>query len=482
MINIRGYAGGGASRIKPTLKTWRPQHYSAKSEIDLNLKTLRARAADLVKNSAVGSAIVETLTAGVIGSGLKLFPRPDALTLGLSVEEARTWSRRVKAEFNLWAGEAMSCDFLKRNTFAELQAIVFRSYLTEGDSFVLFKRRQSARERPYTLRLQAVEANRISTPNLPDSGVEVSRGNNRIVNGIEVDGSGALIAIWVANRLMEPNDIGGALEWQRVLWRGQRTGRENILHICNDLRPAQYRGVPVLTPIIESLKQVSRYADAELSAAIVRSFFSVFFIQPANNHTFNEMLDEELDVSEYKLGSATIAALPRGVDVKAIDAGNTQSTFDQFSLHFLTQIAAAVNLPREVILKAFNSSYSASRAALLQAEGEFRIRRARFITDFLRPIYEQFLLEAVSLGRVDAPGFFDEPLIRQAWSAADWYAERTNAIDPLKSAQGMKLALEAGLTTYRKELAESAGLDFDDVIEQLKQERSLLREVNNGDL
>ena len=480
-MEIKNYAGGGASVIKKTLKAWRPGHYSAKTEVDRNLTLLRARAADLVKNSPIGAAAIDTMLTGVIGSGLKLYPRIKTATLGLSGESAREWARHTKEEFELWATNALSCDFLRRNNFAELQRITFASYLTDGDSFCLFRRRLPTLSNPYSLRLQIIEAGRVSNPNGIGDGVEVKRGDNRIINGIEVDRAGALSAIWIANRYWNEPSKNPELKWQRVRWYGRDTGCRNVLMIANDTRPDMNRGVPLLAPVIESIKQVSRYADAELSAAIVRSFFSVFFTQQGNLGVHDVLGAERhnepcVDVSEYQLGSATMAALPPFVDVKAISSQAAQNVFDAFIGTFIKQIGAALGIPYEVLMKSFNASYSASRAALLQAADTFRQRRAAFIHDFLQPISEAWLSEAVAIGRIDAPGF-DDPLRRQGWLAADWLCETTHALDSLKEAQAMQLKLANGLSTYRKELAENVGVDFDEVIETLTQERAMLRTV-----
>ena len=489
-IKNSGYSGGGASLTKKTLKTFLPAHYSAKEDIDRNLKTLRDRAHDLVINSPVGAAAVNSQATNVIGAGLKVFPRIRHAVLGVTPEFAREWSRKTKQEFELWANSALGCDFLRRNNFAELQHIAFASYLVDGDSFCLFRRRMPTPDNPYSLRLQLIDAQRVSNPvtsggAMSYSNVEMKRlgSNNRIVNGVEVDKDGAVVAIWVANRIWnEPTTLTPELTWQRIRWYGWRTGCRNVLHICHDTRPDQFRGVPLLAPVIETLKQISRYGDAELSSAIVKSFFSVFFVQPLQgNYDLNEMLGVQeqddgkpvVDVGEYKLGVATMAALPRGVDVKAIDSTNAQSTFEPFMSAFLKQVGAAVNIPYEVLMKNFTASYSASRAALLQAADEFRQRKAWFIQDFLQPVFEQFLAEAVALGRIDAPGFFDDPIKRAAWSQADWYNEASHLLDVTKEVEGARMRIALGLSTHAKEAAELCGVDFADNLETLANEFDL---------
>lgn len=477
-----GHSEGGANLTKPTLKEWRPRHYSAKSDIDLNLRLLRDRASDLVTNSPLGAAAIQTELTGVVGAGLRVFPQPKYKELGLSAEQAREWSRRTKLEFELWANN-LDADFQRRNNFYELQRVAFCSYLTDGDAFCIFKRR-FRKGQPYTLRLHIIEAQRVSNPltgNMGISPVEMIYGDNRIINGIEVDKSGRMVAVWVSSRIWnEPLSLQDDLKWTRIKIFGRESGERNILHVCYDLRADMYRGAPFLSPVIETLKQVSRYSEAELVSAVIKSFFSIFFIQPAGNFDLNEILPANapvVDVREYKLGSGTISALPRGVDVKAVENNNAQSTFDPFVTHFTRQIASALNLPQEILVKQFQASYSASRAAMLQAQDEFRQRRLSFVNDFCQPIYENFLIEAVSTGRINAPGFFDDALKRYCWSSADWRNEQTHSLDPVKEVNAAMLRIQAGLSTRAKETADLIGADFYENLEQLAIEQKLMAGV-----
>ena len=492
-IKNSGYSAGGANREKNTLRSFLPSHYSARSDIDYNLETLRNRAADLVMNSPIGSAAINTSTANVIASGLKLFPRIKPNVLGLTPEQAIEWSKTTKAEFELWAN-SLNCDYYRRNSFAELQRIAYASYLMDGDCFCIFKRRYPTRDVPYTLRLQLIEAGRVSNPIqnglLASSpyGVEMKMANgNRIINGIEVDKSGQFQAVWIANRIWnEPDTTDAKLEWQRVKVFGDETGKRNVLHVCYDTRTEQYRGVPFLAPVIESIKQISRYADAELTSTIIKSFFSIFFTENWQSSGFelNQVLPDddtssEMDkvMREYKLGAGTLTKLPKGVDVKAIDRSNAQSTFEPFVAAFLKQVGAALNIPFEVLTKQFQSSYSASKAALLQANTEFNMRRKAFINDFCQPIYENFMIEAVALGRIKADGFFDDPIKRAQWLKSDWYGEVSKILDPVKEIQGAQMRIALGISTRQKEAAELCGLDYLEHLEELRMENLLNREI-----
>ena len=251
-----------------------------------------------------------------------------------------------------------------------------------------------------------------------------------------------------------------------------------MLQIARDERPDQLRGVPLLAPALESLKQLSRYADAELTASIIRSFFSIFFTQPLSTLDINEVLGD-VDVDSYRIGEPSVMALPRGVDVKSIGGQNAQSTYAAFTGMFIKQVGASIGIPYELLLKSFQNSYSASRAALQEAANEFRLRKAAFVNDFCRPVYEAFLTEAIALGRIDAPGFFDDPLKRAAYLNAEWFSEVTHFIEPLKEVQAAKARIDLGLTTYRKEAMELCGSDYD---ENKEEDHGTLRGDNAGDV
>ena len=287
-VKNSGYSDGGASFQKDALRSWYPQRLSSKSDIDANLVTLRNRAADQATNTPLGSAAIVTSTMHAVGAGLRLFPRIPYKFLGLTAEEARDWERNTVREFKLWAG-SKECDWRRRNNFYDLQNIAYATYLTDGDSFALFRRANPSFNMPYTLRIQLLEANRVSNP-LGGAGVGYSKANawgveqlnpdngNHIVNGIEVTQEGRLAAYWVSNKV--PGDlvnIDGATIWQRIEAFGNTTGLPNMLQVCHDMRAEQYRGVPYLAPVLENLKQIGRYCDAELTAAIIRSFLSIFF-------------------------------------------------------------------------------------------------------------------------------------------------------------------------------------------------------------
>ncbi|MDD3534254.1 MAG: phage portal protein [Candidatus Cloacimonetes bacterium] len=483
-----GYSAGGGSTDRNVLKGWIPQRLSAKSDIVPSLDILRGRSADQSINTPIGAAAIKSSSLHAVGAGLKVFPRIRYKELGMTAEEARAWTRKTTREFDLWAS-SKEADITRRNNFYDMQDIAYTGYLTDGDSFVAFRRKPTTPNMPYTLRLQLLEANRISNPNtygtsLYTVDMKAPDSDNRIIDGVEIDNDGAVISFWVSNKV--PWDILDAekqAEWTRVEAYGKNTMQPNILQVCHDIRPEQYRGVPYLAPVLETLKEVSRYTTAELTSAIIRSFFAIFFTESADNKNLDDILgssfeDESnapsVDVNEYALTAGTLNALPKGVDVKSIGANANASTFDTFISHLVKQIGAAIGQPYEVLMKNFTSSYSASRAALLQAWEEYKLRRIWFARDFCQPVYEKWLVEAIAIGRIEASGFFDDPAIRAAWCGAEWFGPTMSILDPVKDVNGSALRTTYALSTREREAAEMTGSDLEENLEQLAYEKKLI--------
>lgn len=480
-----GYSESGASVLKGSLRGFQPIPSSPQSDIDANLPILRARARDLYMGAPIATSSIVTSRTHVIGSGLRLRARVKSKILGLTYEQAAEWERNAEAEFDMYASSKF-CDLLKKNNLYDMQDIAYVGYLLNGDSWAALKYRKPLPGMPYSLRIQIFEADRVSNPDTMQLGsmpfsVQASNpdNGNRIVNGVEIDSDGAIVAYWICNRHpYDPTNMSQTPKWQRVEAFGRINGQPNILQICHDERPEQYRGVPYLSPAIESLKQVTRYTEAELTAAIIKAFFTVFFKQGlgpgGGGFPVQESLPSEekisLDGNDFELGAGSMNVLPPGVDVTTVDGSRSLSAYDSFTNHLVRQIAACLEQPYEVLMKSFTSSYSASRAALLQAYAAYKMRRIWFARDFCQPIYEAWLSEAVAIGRIKAPGYFDDPMTRAAWCGAEWYGPVMGVLDPVKEAQGAILRIQAGLSTGEREAAEMTGTDWDANIVQRSME------------
>ena len=292
-----GYSEAGASYKRRALRAFFPNSSSPSSDIHDNADILRQRSRMLYMSAPVATSAINTNRTKIVGTGLTLKATVDRNVLGLSPEKAKEWQSKTEAEFRLWAENRRSCDAMGLNDFYGLQQLALKSWLMSGDVFAVVKIRDPDKLHPYGLRLHLVEADRVSTPDKLGGmldGLGYTEGTNpntgnKIYDGVEVDSSGMIVAYHVRNTYPHEwrNDI---TKWQRVEAVGATTGLPQILHIMESERPDQYRGVPLIAPIIEPLLQLRRYTESELLAALVQSFFTAWIVTdtPKNAIPFDE--------------------------------------------------------------------------------------------------------------------------------------------------------------------------------------------------
>ena len=206
-----------------------------------------------------------------------------------------------------------------------------------------------------------------------------------------------------------------------------------------------------------------RYTSSELTAATVESCFAGFIKTTArpDEIPFNETGEADPDTpsnpEEFSFGPGEYNVLKPGEDIVFSDPKRPASGFSAFVRAIAEQVGAALEIPADLLLKAFTKSYSASRGALLEAWKAFRMRRVWFVNDFCKPAYETWLAEAVALGRINAPGFFSDPLIRKAYSGSEWTGPSQGQLDPVKEITAEILACQHGFSTHEQSTAKLNG-------------------------
>ncbi len=467
---LSGYIGARWDRR--ATKEWYVPSGTADDTLLPDSQTLRDRSRDLIRNSPLATGAVNTVVQNVVGGGLQLQARPEWESLGMSEDQADEWKASVEREFRLWA-ESTECDITRTQNFYGLQDLVFRAVLEAGDCAVLTPM-IPARTSLYSLRLQVIESERLANP-------DNKQDTDRLKAGIEFDENGAPVAYHI--RRKHPYSFEGLKDRSatRIDAFGKRTGRRNVLHPFERKRPGQSRGVPYLAPVIEQLKQLDRYSEAEVMAAVVSAMFTVF-VKTQTGDGLGPLIGETSTApssanpkpgQEVKLGNGAIVDLLPGEDVAFANPGRPNSQFDAFVQAVLRQVGVALGLPFEVLVKHFTASYSAARAALLEAWCFYRGRREFLAQAFCAPAYEAWMDEAVALGRVDAPGYFDDPALRRAYLQAEWIGSAPAQIDPEKEVGAAEKRLQIGVSTLADETMLLTGKVWEDQHRQQVKERRM---------
>jgi len=472
-----GYGNYGASEVKKSMRGWLYHGGSAKEDIQDNLDTLRQRSRDLYAGAPIATGSTKTMRTNVVGTGLKLKSTIDEEFLHMTENQARELETAIEREFSLWA-DSPNCDLERIDNFYELQQLAFLNELLSGDVIALLPTTERAGS-VYDLRIQLIEADRLCTPDSETI-------NPLITGGVEKNQYGEVVAYHIAKHHPLSFDYQNPMrEWVRVEAYGGATGRRNVIHIMHRERVGQVRGIPFLSPVIESLKQLERYTEAELTAAVVSGLVTVF-IQKENNSEeppIGEGIEEEYlvdteDENSIELAPGAVIDLGENEKANMTNPGRPNANFDGFVMSVIKQIGCALEVPFEIVLKCFSNNYSASRGALLEFWKTVNMYRGWLAADFCQPIFEEFMCEAVAKGRINAPGFFADPLVRKAYCAAEWNGPSAGQLDPKKEVEAAELRVQGGFSTRDRETTELTGGDYYKNMKQRKREEKVLKEVN----
>jgi lambda family phage portal protein len=457
----------GASRGLRSMMTWLAAIGSAVSDLpSAEQRTLRARSRDAFRNHPIARAALTRSRTNIVGTGLMCRPSVDHETLGISADEGERLNGLLRAGWERWAEDANECDLEGTHDIYGLQALSLLSAMASGDVFALTPMEYRTGG-VSGLKVQLVEADRISNPHdAVDTPLRI--------DGIELR-NGRPLGAWIRNTHPGDRVFSGPASWKYYPFFGEETGRRRVLHVWNDKeRPGQVRGAPYLAPILEPLQQLARFSNAELMAAVLSAMTTVFIERGAEQSDENGSPVEALptDASgQVELGVGAIVDLAHGEKANSVTPGRPNAAFDPFFVAVVKQIGAALELPLDELLLAYNASYSAARAAMLQAWRFYTTRRWGLTQQFCQPIYGLHVDEEVASGRLQLPGYGD-PIRRRAYTRALWIGPARGAMDEDREAKAARTRIEIGVSNEAIETAAMAGEDWNAVYAQR------LREIN----
>lgn len=474
----------GASVTHQDLVTWTPPNYSAQAALTYERDMLAARVHDIARNDGWASAAMDRQVDSVVGSGWRLSSKPNAKSLGIDAEAAAELADAIEAEWNDYVNDpGLYVDAGRRLTEGMIDALAFRHRCLDGEAFgVLYW--LPNRGSPYATTIMGIDPDRVSQP---DNRTETQT----LRAGVEMDEFGVPVAYHI--RKTHPGDFvvadPGINVWQRVR-RETDWGRAICIHAFEPKRWGQVRGVPPLSPILRKLKQLTRYDEAELQAAILNSILAAFIESPMDHDSLAESIaGGTLDpyqaerVNYYKaaplrMPGAQVSFLYPGEKANLTTPQHPSSTFEVFERTALRNVASAAGITYEQLTGDYSQvNYSSARAALLEVYRGFNSRKEGFAAQWKQPFFAAWLEEAIEKGRVVLPA--GAPLFaekRAAYCNAEWIGPGRGWVDPQKEADAAVTRLDAGLSTLERECAEQ-GLDWVEVANQRARERSVLKEL-----
>jgi lambda family phage portal protein len=373
----------------------------------------------------------------------------------------------VKERFQLWAQNPTECDITRKRNFYQGQALAYRTVCSRGDCFVLLPKKKHPGG-AWAAKFQLIEGDRCINP-------QGQQDTETLSQGVTVDAVGGVLRYHFAKKhpagwlALKPEDIIPVDAWDA-------DGRRQVLHLFHENRLDLRRGYPLLAPVIAPLKQMSRLSESELAASVVSSFFAVVIKKTGSGPSpFGGTVTKDSNGKGFvNLGPAIVAELGQGEEIQNVNPTRPNGAFDPFWASLMGQIAMRIQVPPEVLLKKFESSYTAARGALLQFWKFVTTERENLLApNFCQPLYEMWLTEEVSAGRIVATGFFRDPILRAALCSAKWIGDNPPILDPLKEVLAAQEQLDYCLTTHAEQTARLNGGDFESNLPRLIRENRL---------
>ena len=442
--------------------------------------TLRKRSAQLFNDNLYARGMIRRLITNEINTGLAPEACPDEQIIGLKEDSLNDWTEEVENRFGLWTKDATICDFRSRSTFGAIQREARTEALISGDVLVVLR---SSRRTGLPL-VQLVSGDKIQTP--LGSQVKIPSGRT-IQHGVELTRKGRIVAYHVLQ-----NDGRS----KRVTAFGRRSKRKQAwLVFGTDKRLDDLRGQPLLSLVLQSLREIDRYRDSTQRKAVVNSILAMFIKKSKDKMgtlpiTGGATRRDQVDVGDSdgtsrkfnivnQIPGAVLEELQFGEEPVQMGSSGTDVNFGAFEEAIIQTVAWANEIPPEILRLSFSSNYSASQAAI----NEFKIYLNKVWSDwgemFCTPVYIEWLLSETLRGKISATTLLSawrDPLQRDvfgAWVSVDWYGSIKPSTDMLKQAKGSKLLVEEGWTTNARESRMLTGTKFSKNIKRIKRENDL---------
>lgn len=446
--------------------------------------TLRARSAELFETNLYARGLIRRLVTNEINTGLHLEATPSEKILGYAEDELADWSEDVENRFELWEDDPWLCDYAEQMTWGQLQGLIREEALIDGDVLVVLRQFQ-----PTGLpRIQLIKGSCVQQPYpLP-----TVRAGSKVVHGVELDSQGRQVAYWIRQ------DDNTA---KRLPAYGEKSGRRLAwLVYGTDKRLDNVRGKPILSLVLQSMKEIDRYRDSAQRKAYLNSVLAMFI-----KRTSDKPGSRPLSGGAQRKGVETVVGadgatrtlrtaefipglildrLEQGEEPHGFPPNGTDEKFGEFERVIIQAVAWAHEVPPEILMLSFGNNYSASQAAINEFKMYLNRVRTAFGKNVCQPIYVEWLLAATLAGKIKAARLIEswrdssQYDVFGAWTSADWSGHIKPAVDLSKLVSGYTAMVAEGFITRDRAARELTGTKYSKNVQKLKRENEQLAEAN----
>jgi len=376
-----------------------------------------------------GASFVNVFTTSIIGDG------------AAAGSAHKTHAKAIEQHFQqkFWR----NCDAdLARSDFGNFSARVMRSVAIFGEALAVMV----TDRRTLALKL------RLLNPDQLDATKNEEFAGGRIVNGVEFDADGMIVAYWI---LPDAPDQPHNMARPPI-----RFDAADVLHVFDAQFPGQVRGTSPLGPVLTRLHEFDRLEDHLMAKHAVAALFGLVFTNANGGDAFGD--DADVKHPALEAGASIVAAPGYAVDV--VQPPNPEGDI-AFMIALQRSIAAGLGIPYELLSGDLsNTNYSSAKLGLETFRRRVdALRRTVLEPKLLDPVWKRFLTLEYLAGRLDLPGYLDDPdvALEVRWLWPQWAS-----LDPEKDANAAVTLVNAGLMS-RVEAIAQRGRDPEEVLAEI---------------
>lgn len=446
-IAKRRYDGAQMGRL---FSDFQATQRSADSEIRYSLKTLRDRCRDLSRNNEYARRYLHLVRTNVIGErGITL--QMKAVNANGTLDAIA--NQQIEREWARWS-RIGNCSVDGKLSFVDAQALAVEGMARDGECLIRMVNYPGS---PGRIALEFLE------PDLLDEEKnERAPNGNEIRMGVEFDKYRRPVAYHLLTS--HPGDY----QFTQYNRRTERVEAENIIHLFLPDRAQQTRGTPWMSTAITSLKMLHGYREAELVAARTAASKMGFFIsRSGEGFVGDDTEDAVIPLTDASPGS--FFQLPKDVEFQQWDPAHPTSAFADFERSILRGIASGLGVSYHSLANDLTqTSYSSIRQGAIEDRDFYRMIQQRLIEHFVLPVFERWLLNAMTIGLVSLP--IDK--FEKFYGAAQFRPRGFQWVDPQKEINAHVVALQNGLISMQ-DVANVYGRDVEEVFSQIARDKQL---------
>lgn len=458
---------------------WNPTMQSIDAAILPELDTINARADDLSLNHGIVQGGIQFHIDNIVGSEFRLSYKPLWKRLGLKEENARAFAKDVESAWSEYADDP-ECyiDAERQRTFTMLirESIGTHTRLSESMLLCDWINRPGAL---YNTAFKLLSPKRVSNPD----GME----SPRIKAGIEVDRHGAAIAYHVRERDNSSYN-GYGHKWRRIA-RANRWGRTQFIHAFEPIEGGQLRGANKFISIMEQVQMLSKLQKTEIQNAVINAMYAAVIESELDSQTaFNVIGGGETQglenymalMADYHKGAkirmngVKIPHLVPGEKLNLLRSANASKNFVDLEGAILRYTASGFGMGYEQLARDYSkTNYSSARASMLETWKMIMGKRKLIAGKIASLMFSCWFEEALHSKKLSLPKSRSNDFyqFRRAWTNCSWIGQGRLAIDGLKEVKEAVMRIEAGFSTYEKEMA-LMGEDYQEVFAQQVREKA----------